>query len=76
MTLIYIDVIRGALYNEHHFLNYADIWLFLSVEQIVAMHGHAMSYFNCDWISPCITSSWLVDASCYFCASSVSKRFH
>ena len=63
-----VDVIRGALCSEP-FVNYDDIWLFLRVAQIVALHGHAMSYFNWDWISPCITSLWLVDASCYFCAS-------
>ena len=67
-----VNVIRGALYNEQHFVNYDDIWLFLRVAQIVSMYGHAMSYLNWDWISPCITSSWLVDASCYFCASRVS----
>ena len=70
MTLMLI-VIRGAVYNGQNFVNYDDIWLFLRVAQIVTMHGHAMSYFNCDWISPCIASLWLVDASFYFWASRV-----
>ena len=61
----------GVLYNGQHFLNYDDILLFLGVAQIVSMRGHVMRYFNWDWISPCITSLWLVDASCYFCASRV-----
>ena len=46
-------------------MNYDDISLFVRVAQIVSMHGHAMSYFNWDWIAPCIstiTSPWLVDA--------------
>ena len=75
MTLIDVDVIRGALYNEQHFVNYDVSWLFLIVAQIVLMHGHAMSYFNRHRIAPCIStikSSWLIDASCYFCASRVS----
>ena len=53
---IAVDVIRGALYNEQHFVNYDDIWLILRLPQIISMQGHAMSYFNWDWISPCITS--------------------
>ncbi len=64
-----VDVIGGALYTEQHFMNYDDIWLLLRVAQVVSMHGHAMGYFNWDW--NCITSLWLVDASCYFCASRV-----
>ena len=67
-----VDVIHGALYNEQHFVNYDNNWSLLRVAQIVSMHGQAMCYINWDWISPCITSLWLVDASCYFCASRVS----
>ena len=67
-----VDAIHGPLCNEQHFVNYDDIWLLLRVAQIVSMHGYAMSYFNWDWTSPSTTSSWLVDASRYFCASRVS----
>ena len=34
-------------------LNYDNIGFFVSIAQIFPTDGHAMTYLNWDWISPC-----------------------
>ena len=47
-----VGVIRGALCNGQHLVNYDDIGSFVSIAQIFQTDGHSMTYLNWDWISP------------------------
>ena len=48
-----VDVIRGALYNGQHLVNYDDIGFFVSIGQIFPTDGNSLINLNWDWIAPC-----------------------